>query len=130
MKFVADENFPRNALRQPRQSGFDVASIAETNPGLPDTEVLGIASAEGRTLLTFDKDFGDLAFRHGRPASCGVILFRTGSLTPTETASLAIATLQSGVAWPGTSAWSTTARSASLPCRPGLAARDSLISSR
>ncbi len=101
MKFVADENFPRHALRLPRQSGFDVASIAETNPGLPDTEVLGIASAEGRTLLTFDKDFGDLAFRQGLPASCGVILFRTGALTPTESAGLAIATLQSGVAWAG-----------------------------
>ena len=98
MKFVADENFPREALRQ---CGFDVASIAETNPGLPDTEVLGIASAEGRTLLTFDKDFGDLAIRQGLPASCGVILFRTGSLTPTESADLAIATLQSGVAWAG-----------------------------
>ncbi|HBY60719.1 MAG TPA: hypothetical protein DEH78_12910 [Solibacterales bacterium] len=101
MKFVADENFPRDALRLLRQSGFDVASIAETHPGLPDTEVLGIASAEGRTLLTFDKDFGSLAFRQGLPASCGVILFRTSSLTPTEIAGLAIATLQSGVAWAG-----------------------------
>jgi predicted nuclease of predicted toxin-antitoxin system len=89
MTFVADENFPRHALRLLRQSGFDVTSIAETNPGLPDTEVLGIASAEGRTLLTFDKDFGDLAFRQGLPASCGVILFRTGSVTPTEAADLA-----------------------------------------
>ncbi len=101
MKFVADENFPRDALRLLRQSGFDVTSIAETNPGLPDIEVLGIASAEDRTLLTFDKDFGDLAFRQGLPASCGVILFRTGSLTPKESAALAIATLQSGVAWAG-----------------------------
>lgn len=60
MKFVADENFPRVALRLLRHSGFDVASIAETNPGLPDAEVLAIASAEGRTLLTFDKDFGPI----------------------------------------------------------------------
>ena len=101
MKFVADENFPGDALRLLRQSGFDVTSIAETSPGLPDTEVLGIASVEDRTLLTFDKDFGNLAFRQGLPASCGVILFRTGSLTPTESAALAIATLQSGVAWAG-----------------------------
>lgn len=101
MKFVADENFPQEALRLLRQCGFDVASIAETNPGLPDTEVLGIASAEGRTLLTYDKDFGDLAFRQGLPASCGAILFRTGSLTPTESGGLAIATLQSGVVWAG-----------------------------
>ena len=104
MKFVADENFPRNALRVLRESGFDVVSIAETQPGIPDTEVLSIASAESRTLLTFDKDFGDLAFRQGLPASCGVILFRVGSLTPAETSGIAGATLQSGVAWAGTSA--------------------------
>jgi predicted nuclease of predicted toxin-antitoxin system len=101
MKFVADENFPRDALWLLRQSGFGVASIAETNPGLPDIEVLALASAEGRTLLTFDKDFGDLAFRQGLLASCGVILFRTGSLSPMETAVIALATLNSGVAWAG-----------------------------
>ncbi|MBL8234848.1 MAG: DUF5615 family PIN-like protein [Bryobacterales bacterium] len=101
MKFVADENFPRVALLLLRQSGFDVAAIAETNPGLPDTEVLALASAEGRTLLTFDKDFGELAFRRGLPASCGVILFRTGFLTPAESADLALATLRSGAAWAG-----------------------------
>lgn len=101
MKFVADENFPRHALRVPRQNAFDVTSIAETSPRLADTEVLGIALADGRTLLTFDKDFGELAFRQGLSASCGVILFRTGSFTPAEAADLAIATLQSGVAWAG-----------------------------
>lgn len=101
MKFVADENFPREALRLLRQSGFDVAAIAEISPGLPDSGVLEIASAEDRTLLTFDKDFGNLAFRQSLPASCGVILFRTGSLRPMQSAALALATLQSGVTWAG-----------------------------
>lgn len=101
MKFVADENFPREALRLLRQSGFDVAAIAEIDPGIPDSAVLEIASAEERTLLTFDKDFGYLAFRQSLTASCGVILFRTGSLSPTASAALALATLQSGVIWAG-----------------------------
>lgn len=101
MKFVADENFPRVALLLLRQSGFDVAAIAETNPGLSDREVLAMASTEGRTLLTFDKDFGELAFRWGLPASCGVILFRTGSLTPSESAGVALATLRLGTSWAG-----------------------------
>jgi uncharacterized protein with PIN domain len=39
VKFVADENFPRIALRVLRESGFDVVSIAENQPGIPDTEV-------------------------------------------------------------------------------------------
>lgn len=101
MKFVADENFPREAVRLLRQSGFDVASIAETTPGLADSGVLEIASAEGRTLLTFDKDFGYLAFRQSLPASCGIVLFRPGSLSPAQSAALALATLQSGVTWAG-----------------------------
>jgi len=62
-------------------------------------EVLAIASAEGRTLLTFDKDFGDLAFRQGLPAKGGVVLFRAGLPSPAESASLALATLQSDVDW-------------------------------
>jgi predicted nuclease of predicted toxin-antitoxin system len=75
--------------------------MAETHPEVSDSEVLDIASTENRTLLTFDKDFGDLAFRQGLPASCGVILFPMGSVTPTEYAALAVAALQSGVTWAG-----------------------------
>jgi hypothetical protein len=37
---------------------------------------LARAVAEARVLVTFDKDFGELAFRSRLPASCGVILFR------------------------------------------------------
>jgi predicted nuclease of predicted toxin-antitoxin system len=38
--------------------------------------VLAQTAREGRILLTFDKDFGELA-RNGRlPAACGVLLFR------------------------------------------------------
>jgi predicted nuclease of predicted toxin-antitoxin system len=33
-------------------------------------------------LLTFDKDFGELAWRYGLPASCGIVLFRLPTLSP------------------------------------------------
>ena len=84
MKFLADENFPGVALRLLRQSGFDVASIAEANPGRPDTDVLAIASAEGRTLLTFDKDFGDLVYRDGH-VHAGIVLLRLDDKTTPNT---------------------------------------------
>lgn len=29
-----------------------------------------------RVLLTFDKDLGEMAWKHHLPAQCGVILFR------------------------------------------------------
>ena len=101
MRFLADENFPRIALIALREFGFDVTAIAETHPGIPDTEVIAIASKEGRTLLTLDKDFGELAFRRGLPALDGIILFRTASLGPREVADLVLATLQSGAPWAG-----------------------------
>ena len=37
----------------------------EEDPG--DEEILALAYAESRVLVTLDKDFGTLAFLHGRP---------------------------------------------------------------
>ena len=41
--------------------------------------MLKFAQAEDRILLTFDKDFGELAFRTELPATSGIILFRIQS---------------------------------------------------
>jgi predicted nuclease of predicted toxin-antitoxin system len=68
MSFLADENFPRPAIEALRKAGFDVAWISEGQSGATDEQVLGRSVVEGRTLLTFDKDFGELAFRWGLPA--------------------------------------------------------------
>lgn len=59
-----------------RADGHDVRSTAETAPGSSDSQVLQLAHEEGRVLLTFDKDFGELAVRAGLSMSSGVILFR------------------------------------------------------
>ena len=40
--------------------------------------------AESRVSLTMDKDFGEFVFRHGRAATCGVILIRLTSKSQTE----------------------------------------------
>ena len=37
--------------------------------------ILGLAEGEGRILITFDKDFGELLF-HRSTGSLGVVLFR------------------------------------------------------
>ena len=49
--FLADENFPRPALLELRQAGFDVRSIAETDTGALDDEVLKTSVSSSRTLL-------------------------------------------------------------------------------
>jgi hypothetical protein len=76
MRFLADQNFPRRAILALRAAGHDVAWIEEDLPGASDEVILARAEAEGRVLLTFDKDFGELAFQAGLPATCGIVLFR------------------------------------------------------
>jgi predicted nuclease of predicted toxin-antitoxin system len=49
--------------------------MAEIAPATSDTEVIRRAQAENRLLLTEDKDFGDLVFRHGAQAP-GIVLLR------------------------------------------------------
>jgi predicted nuclease of predicted toxin-antitoxin system len=76
MRFLADENFPLDAVEALRQNGHDVAWIRNDSPGIADPQVLERAQAEDRIVLTFDKDFGELAFREKLPATTGIILFR------------------------------------------------------
>jgi predicted nuclease of predicted toxin-antitoxin system len=95
MKFLADENFPRPALEALRKAGWDVFSIAESCPGISDNEVIGVGDDQGRVLLTFDKDFGELVFRRGLSAASGVVLFRITPESPEDAAEVALALVDS-----------------------------------
>src|SRR5690242_12920851 len=76
MRLLANENFPRAAVEALRADGHDVAWIRTDAPGISDDAVLDLARGEGRVLLTFDKDFGELVLKRGARASHGIILFR------------------------------------------------------
>jgi len=76
MRFLANENFPFDSVESLRQQGHDVVWIRTDSPGISDPEVLSRAQVETRILITFDKDFGELAFRSKLPAGTGIILFR------------------------------------------------------
>ena len=54
----------------------------ETDRGEADPDLLELATREGRTLITYDKDFGDLVHRNRMPAPCVVILFRIHPSVP------------------------------------------------
>jgi predicted nuclease of predicted toxin-antitoxin system len=86
MKFIANENFPIAAVMTLRNSGYDVIAIGENNPSTKDDEVMRFAIKDGRTILTFDRDYGELVFKQGYKPAAGVIYFRVESFKPDEPA--------------------------------------------
>ena len=84
-----------------RNAGFAVAWVCEDSAGAADEEVLARSGKEGLTLLTLDKDFGDLIFRRGMAAQWGVILFRLDAGSPAQFAEIAVAALGSEIDWHG-----------------------------
>jgi predicted nuclease of predicted toxin-antitoxin system len=77
--------------------------------GNPDPPILARAMSEQRILVTFDKDFGELAFRSRLPASCGVILFRFTQRGRQQDITRVVNTLQSRDDWAG-AFWTVTDR--------------------
>ena len=101
MLFLANENFPGEAVNALRLLGNDVAWIREDLPGSSDLQVLDRAQHEDRILITFEKDFGELAFRWGLPASSGIVLFRISTPSSEHVARVAVAALQQREDWAG-----------------------------
>lgn len=69
-----------------RASGHDVRYIAESHGGDDDTDVLTLAREEGRWLVTFDRDYGELLFARNHAPPPVVILLRVPSYRPDEPA--------------------------------------------
>ena len=59
------------------------------------------AQREDRILVTFDKDFGELAFRLKLPSLNGIVLFRTSLSSAKQGARTAVAALESRSDWKG-----------------------------
>jgi predicted nuclease of predicted toxin-antitoxin system len=84
MRFLANENFPGTAVTALRAAGHDVVWVRTLAAGSSDREVLAWAAREIRILVTFDKDFGELAKATVLPAGCGVILMRLPMPRPND----------------------------------------------
>ncbi|HEY3909861.1 MAG TPA: DUF5615 family PIN-like protein [Stellaceae bacterium] len=76
MRFLADENVPAAGVRALEAAGHDVVWVRLASPGISDADVLAWAIREHRILLTFDKDFGELAGTSALPPCCGIVLLR------------------------------------------------------
>lgn len=101
VRLQANENFPGEAVEALRGAGHDVTWIRETHPGIADEEVLRKAVAEERIVVTFDKDFGELAFARRLPAQSGIILFRIRKQSPELIARRAVSLIASRPDWAG-----------------------------
>src|SRR5205809_5572040 len=100
-RFLANENTPREAVLAARGAGFDVTWMVELQPGASDEIVLALAQRDDRVLITFDKDFGELVFRHGKAGSRGVILLRPRLRSPQVVSAFIVTVLSQPIDWPG-----------------------------
>ena len=84
MKLLANENFPLKSVAYLLSKGFDIISIGTDNPSIKDSEVMAIAVQEERTILTFDRDYGELIFKFNYKPLKGVIYLRLDEYAPEQ----------------------------------------------
>jgi len=102
MRILADENFPRPVVESLRNQDHDVIWARTDCPGLKDRALLERAEAEGRVVMTLDKDFWQIALQRSIPLKrSGVILFRVFPAIPENLAPLVDSTLRAEQSWIG-----------------------------
>ena len=119
MRILANENFPSDAVTALRQRGHDVVWVRTDAPGSSDVEILARAQHEERIVVTFDKDFGELAFRSGLPAFSGIVLLRISAPSSAYVARVTVAALESRNDWAGHFAVVEDRRIRMTPLPPG-----------
>ena len=65
-----------------------MVSVGTDFQSINDKEIIAIANEQGRIIVTFDSDFGELIFKQGVKCSTGVIYFRIPKFRPEEPANL------------------------------------------
>lgn len=101
MRILANENVAGVAVERLREHGHDVVWVRTESPGAADDAILARGVTEQRLLITFDKDFGELVFRRGSRASCGVVLFRIAMPSPAVVSARVVDVLNSRSDWAG-----------------------------
>jgi predicted nuclease of predicted toxin-antitoxin system len=76
MHFIANENFPFPSSQILLDAGHQIYLIAKECPGITDLQVIEKAQELNALILTFDKDYGEIIFRHKIINPPAVIFFR------------------------------------------------------
>jgi len=81
VKFKLDENIGRRGRDLLRASGHDVTTVWDQGlRGVTDEKLFETCSAEGRALVTLDRDFGQVP-RFPPEKSAGIVILEVGSRT-------------------------------------------------
>jgi len=80
VKFLADESVDFPIVKFLRENNISIDYITEIRPGITDNQVINFANQKQRILITADKDFGEVTFRH-KMISSGIVLFRLAGLS-------------------------------------------------
>ena len=83
MNFLADAHISQEMIAMIRSLGHDCLDSTAIPARMPDVDVLQMAAAEGRVVITADKDFGELVFLH-QIACPGVVLVRLDAADETD----------------------------------------------
>jgi predicted nuclease of predicted toxin-antitoxin system len=75
-KLIVNENFPAPAVSILREAGVDVLAVQEAMAGASDEVVLQRAVQDGRWLVTFDRDYGELVFSRRARAPAAILYLR------------------------------------------------------
>lgn len=95
MRLLLDENFPKTSTIILASAGHDTLRIEGDLRGASDEDVLALARAEERILVTFDSDFGELIYHRHRQPPRAVIFLRFAPATTREPADTLLALLDS-----------------------------------
>jgi len=84
LKFLADMGVSMSTVLTLREQGHEAVHLREENLGhLPDSAIMEKARREGRVVLTFDLDFGDILAASAQTLP-SVIIFRLHNQTPSS----------------------------------------------
>jgi len=75
VELLADESCAGPVIRALRAAGHDLVAISEVAKGAGDEAVMERAFADGRVLITEDRDFGELVYASARPTA-GVVFVK------------------------------------------------------
>jgi predicted nuclease of predicted toxin-antitoxin system len=84
MRLLANENFPLKSVHILKAAGFDIKAVGVEFAGITDVEVMETAIREERTIVTFDRHYGELIFRDGYRPPSGVIYLRWQRFAPED----------------------------------------------